>query len=79
MLSLQDNKIIIDKVLEILITLYSFKNVINSEFFVSIYKKITNINKGNKIENSLKEISLKSNVLLIFKFPKIIRLYRHKE
>ena len=44
LLSLQDNKIIIDKVLEILITLYTFKNVINSEFYVSIYKKITNIN-----------------------------------
>lgn len=44
LLSLQDNKIIIDKVLEILITLYSFRNVINGEFFVSIYEKITNIN-----------------------------------
>ena len=44
LLSLQDNKIIIDKVLEILITLYSFKNVINCEFYVSIYKKMININ-----------------------------------
>jgi len=44
LLSLQDNKIIIDKVLEILITLYDFRSVINAEFYVSIYKNITNIN-----------------------------------
>lgn len=45
LLSLQDNKIIIDKVLDILTTLYDFRSVINSEFYVSIYKKITNINE----------------------------------
>jgi ubiquitin-protein ligase len=44
LLSLQDNKIIIDKVLEILITLYSFKNLITSEFYVNVYKKMININ-----------------------------------
>ena len=40
---------------------------------------ITKNNKGNNIENSKKLRSLNLTIKVVFKFPKIIRLYSQRE